>query len=105
MIDALAEFAAQQLHRVGKLDAQQPPDLGAVIQTLAQQFVSLMTTILTTIDSTVVVIARLVYVTILLLGVLLYFTHVERRLGKDLIKGGIVLAVLAEFIFPAISKL
>lgn len=82
-----------------------PPDIGSMIQSLAQQFTSLMTTVLTTIDSTVIQLARLAYVTVLLLGILLYFTHAERRLGKDLIKGGVVLAVLSEFVFPALIKL
>jgi len=86
-------------------DIQAPSDLGNVIQQLAQQFTSTMGAVLTTIDSTVIDIARLAYVTVLLLGILLYFTHVERRLGKDLIKGGVVLAVLSEFILPAISRI
>jgi hypothetical protein len=38
-------------------------------------------------------------------GLLLYFTHVNRRQGKDLVKGGVVLAVLSEFVFPGISRL
>jgi hypothetical protein len=39
-----------------------------------------------------------------MLGLLLYFTHVERRLGKDLIKGGVALAVLSEFVFPVLTR-
>jgi hypothetical protein len=105
MIDALVGAAVQELHVIGTLDAQQPTDLGTIIQQLAQQFTNLMTLLLTTIDSTVVAVARLAYVTVLLLGVLLYFTHADRRLGKDLIKGGIILAVLAEFIFPLIVRI
>lgn len=50
-------------------------------------------------------VTRLAYVSILLIGILLYFSHVERRLGKDLIKGGVVLAVLSEFVFPALIRL
>ncbi len=85
-------------------DVQAPPDLGNVVQQLAQQFTSVMSVVLSTVDSTVIQIARLAYVSVLLLGLLLYFTHVERRLGKDLIKGGVVLAVLSEFVFPAVVK-
>ena len=81
-----------------------PPGLGSIIQSLAQQFTSLMTTLLTTVDSTVIQLARLAYITVLLLGVLLYFTRAERRLGKDLIKGGVILAILAEFVFPLLIK-
>ncbi len=86
-------------------DIQPPAKMGDLIQQLAQQFTSIMTTALTTIDSTVVDLARLAYVTVLMVGVLLYFSHVERRLGKDLIKGGAALAILSEFVFPVITKL
>ena len=106
MIAALAALTVEHLSHVIGLDTpQSPPDWGAVAQQFAQQFTSLMTTILNTIDSTVVNIARLAYVTVLLLGVLLYFTRLERRLGKDLIKGGIVLAIISEVVIPAISRL
>lgn len=86
-------------------DIQPPPDMSTVIQQLAQQFTSMMSVVLTTVDSTVIDLARLAYVSVLMIGLLLYFTHVERRLGKDLIKGGVALAVLSEFVFPVISKL
>jgi hypothetical protein len=86
------------------LDVQTPPDVGTVIQNLAQQFTSIMSVVLTTVDTTVLALARLAYVSVLLIGLLLYFTHVEKRLGKDLIKGGVILAILSEFVFPAISK-
>ena len=105
MIGALAALTVEHLSHVVGLDTPQPPDWGAVVQQFAQQFTSLMTTILTTIDSTVVNVARVAYVTVLLLGVLLYFTRLERRLGKDLIKGGIVLAIISEVVVPAISRL
>ncbi len=86
-------------------DLQPSPDIGNVIQQLAQQFTSIMSTVLATVDSTVIELARLAYVSVLLVGILLYFTHFEKRLGKDLIKGGVVLALLSEFVFPAIIKL
>jgi hypothetical protein len=87
------------------LSVQSPPDFGSSIQQLAQQFTTVMTAILATVDSTVLDLARVAYVSVLLIGLLLYFTHLERRLGKDLIKGGVVLAVLSEFVFPLIVKL
>lgn len=80
------------------------PDYSSVISQWAQEFTSFATYLLTTVDSTVLSIARLAYVTVLLLGVLLYFTHIERRLGRDLIKGGIILAVLSELVFPMLFK-
>jgi hypothetical protein len=87
------------------VDIQPPPDMGNIVQQLAQQFMSIMSSALTTIDSTVVDLARIAYASVLMIGLLLYFTHVERRLGKDLIKGGVALAILSEFVFPVIVKL
>lgn len=72
---------------------------------MAQQFTAIMSVILSTLDSTIIDVARLAYISVLMVGLLLYYTHAERRLGKDLIKGGIVLAILAEFVFPALVKL
>lgn len=87
------------------LDASQPPDMGAVIQNLAQQFTSIASVLLTSVNSVVIDVSRLAYISVLLIGLLLYFTHVGRRLGKDLITGGVVLAVLSEFVFPWLNRL
>jgi hypothetical protein len=80
------------------------PDISSVIQQFAQQFGTVSAYLLTTINSAVIDVARLAYGSLLLLGLVLYYTHVERRLGKDLIKGGVVLALLIEFVFPYIVK-
>ncbi len=86
------------------LDIQPPPGADNMIQQFAQQFSSTVTALLSTVDSTVVDLSRVAYVSLLMVGLLLYFTHVEKRLGKDLIKGGVALAVLSEFAFPVLSK-
>jgi hypothetical protein len=83
---------------------QPPPDFGTTVQQMAQQFVAAMTALLTTINSTVIEISRLAYISVLLVGLLLWATHLDKRLGKDLIKGGVILAVLAEFIFPQLNR-
>jgi hypothetical protein len=82
-----------------------PPDFGSIIQQLASEFTSVATALLVAIDSAAIDLARVAYVTVILLGTLLYFTHLERRLGKDLVKGGVVLAVLSEIVFPQLFKL
>jgi hypothetical protein len=84
---------------------QPPPGAENLIQQFAQQFSSTATFLLTTIDATVMDVTRVAYVTLLMLGVLLYFTHVATRLGKDMIKGGVALAIIVEFVFPWLSKL
>jgi hypothetical protein len=86
------------------LDIQPPPGADNMIQQFAQQFSSTVSFLLSTVDSTVLDVSRIAYVTLLMLGLLLYFSHVERRLGKDLIKGGVALAVLSEFVFPILTK-
>lgn len=86
-------------------DIQPPPGADNLIQQLAQQFSSTMSTLLVTVDSTVMDLTRIAYVSLLMLGLLLYYTHVERRLGKDLIKGGVALAIISEFVFPWLVKL
>ena len=83
------------------LDIQPPP--GA--EDLVQQFTSAVTVLLATVDSTVVDLSRVAYVSLVMIGLLLYYTHIERRLGKDLIKGGVALAIISEFVFPVLTKL
>ena len=84
---------------------QPPPGAEHLIQQFAQQLSSTATFLLTTVDATVVDITRVAYVTILMLGVLLYFTHAAMKVGKDLIKGGILLAIFVEFVFPWLTRL
>lgn len=86
------------------LDIQPPVGTDNLVQQLAQQFTSTLTFLLTTVDSTVVDLARVAYVTLLLVGILLYYTHAAQRLGKDLIKGGVALAIVSEFVFPVLVK-
>ena len=87
------------------LDIQPPPGGENLIQQLAQQFTADVTLLLATIDSTVIDVSRVAYVSLLMIGLLLYYTHIERRLGKDLIKGGVALAIISEFVFPVLSRL
>lgn len=86
------------------LGIQPPPDFGTTVQQMAQQFVSVMTTVLMAINSTVIEVSRLAYISVILVGLLLWATHLDKRLGKDLVKGGVVLAVLSEVVFPQLNR-
>lgn len=86
-------------------NAPSPPDLATAIQQFASQFAAETAAVLTTINSAVVDIARVAYVTCLLVGILLYYAHLGRRLGKDLIYGGVALIVLTEYVVPTIAGL
>jgi hypothetical protein len=89
----------------GPLDTAQLPDFGGELQQLANQFTAEASQVLLTVDNTVIEITRVVYITILLIGVLLYFTRLNRRMGRELIIGGIILGALSEFVFPLISTI
>ncbi len=86
------------------LDTSQPPDFGTALQQLACEFTSDATQLMLVIDGAVIDISRLAYITVLLLGVFLYSTRLSRRFGKDLMVGGVLLAILSEFVFPLIAR-
>jgi hypothetical protein len=87
------------------MEVAQLPDFGGELQQLANQFTTEASQVLLTVDNTVIEITRVVYITILLIGVLLYFTRLNRRMGRELIIGGIILGALSEFVFPLISTI
>lgn len=86
------------------LEIQSSADLPTEIQQIAQQFAAVATRVLGTLNTTMIEISRVAYVSAVLIGLLLYSTHLERRLGRDLIRGGLVLAILSEIVFPLITK-
>ena len=88
---------------IAVLDAPPLPDFAAASQHFATQFAAATTAVLASVNSAIVDIARAAYITSLLVGVLLYFTHLSRRLGKDLIVGGVVLVVISEYLIPVVS--
>lgn len=87
------------------LDIQSLPGAENLMQQFAQQFTSALSLLLATVNSTVLDVSRIAYVSLVMVGLLLYYTHIERRLGKDLIKGGVALAILSEFVFPVLTRL
>jgi hypothetical protein len=64
-----------------------------------------MTFLLSIVDTTAIDLMRIAYVSLLVVGILLYYSHVAQRLGKDLIKGGIALAIISEFVVPWLVKI
>jgi|SRR5580700_2605439 hypothetical protein len=82
--------------------APAPSDLAGTLQQLASQFSAGATQVLVAIDGTVIDITRVAYITVLIIGVFLYFTRLNRHLGRDLIAGGIILAILSQYVFPVL---
>ena len=87
------------------LDAPQSPDLATALQQFAGQFATETAAVLSSVNAAALDIARVAYVTCLLVGVLLYFTHLGRRLGKDLIVGGALLVMISEYVIPSVTAL
>jgi hypothetical protein len=85
------------------LDAPKPPDLATAFQQFVGQFAAATIAVMASVNSAVVDIARAAYVTCLLVGVVLYFTRLGRRLGKDLMVGGVVLVVISEYLIPVVT--
>lgn len=103
MIEAIIPLVVSTL-LLAALDTPSPPAFGTELQQLASEFTTGANQLLATVDGTVLDITRAAYITVLLLGLFLYFTHLSRRFGRDLITGGIALAVLSEFVFPVLVK-
>jgi hypothetical protein len=87
------------------LDAPSPTNLGADIQQLTSHFATETAAALTSINAAAIDIARVAYITCLLVGILLYYTRLGRRVGKDLIYGGVALVVLTEYVMPTVTAL
>jgi predicted membrane-bound dolichyl-phosphate-mannose-protein mannosyltransferase len=86
-------------------DIQTPPGAENLIQQFEQQLMSTVSALLATVDSTVVDVSRVAYVSLAMICLLLYYTLIERRLGKNPIKGGVALAIISEFVFPVLTRL
>jgi hypothetical protein len=63
------------------------------------------TAVLLTLDTAEVDIGRAAVVFLVIAGVILWFTHVNKRIGKDLLVGGIILGVFVEFVVPFLMSL
>jgi len=85
-------------------DIQPSVDLPTRIEQIAKEFTAAATWIIGIVNTSMIQISRVAYISIVLIGVLLYSTHLAKRLGKDLIQGGLVLAILSEIIFPLITR-
>jgi hypothetical protein len=86
-------------------DATQPSDIASGVLQFAGRSATETVAALTSVDGAAIDIIRVAYLTCLLVGVLLYYTHLGKRLGKDLIVGGAALLVLTELVIPAIAGL
>lgn len=71
-----------------------------LFEDLSSKFVNLFEKIVTVLKGAILNISRIAYSLVAMVGVLLYFSRLNKRLGLDLIKGAIILALISEIIFP-----
>ena len=67
-----------------------------------QTFANDVSAVLYSIDNAVLDIGKAVFITLIILGVFLWFSRGDRRLGKELVTGGIIIAA---FIFIGVPLL
>jgi hypothetical protein len=71
-----------------------------LFENLSSKFVNLFEKVVIILKGAVLNIARIAYSLVGMVGVLLYFSRLNKRLGLDLIKGALILALISEIIFP-----
>ncbi len=85
------------------LDASSTTDAGNTIQQWVTQFSASSAQVLVAVTSGLATIAKVAWFTLLILGVLLYVTRLHKRLGRELFAGGVLLAILVQFVYPLIK--
>jgi uncharacterized membrane protein YuzA (DUF378 family) len=71
-----------------------------LFENFSSKFVNLFEKVVIILKGAVLNIARIAYSLVGMVGVLLYFSRLNKRLGLDLIKGALILALISEIIFP-----
>jgi 2-keto-4-pentenoate hydratase len=76
-----------------------------VIQSFANGFATNMSTVTLTIDNAAVDIGKAAVVFLVVAGALLWFTRVNKHLGKELLEGGIIIGLFIEFAVPMLMSI
>lgn len=99
---AIANFAS-----TAPLPLSPPPSnstgvsaLVPTIQGWVNSFAVNAAVVTSTMDNAALDIGKAAFVFLVIAGVLLWFSHVDRRLGKELFKGGVVIGLFIEFVVP-----
>lgn len=82
------------------LNGNGPQDIISMITAMIDQFVEGGTEVVLHIIYGLIKISRVVYILLIVLGIFLYFGHINRRMGKNFIIGGIVMALMFEYLIP-----
>ena len=82
-----------------------PQPLIPAMQGWVSSFATNATAFTTTLDKAVIDIAGAAVIFLVITGVFLWFSRINRRLGKDLLEGGILIGLFLEFGVPFLLSL
>jgi hypothetical protein len=85
---------------IGWLEGDGPQDIVGIITSMIDEFFSGGMKVAIHLISSLTKVARVTYILLVILGMFLYFTHLNMRLGKSLILGGGLMAFTFEYIVP-----
>jgi hypothetical protein len=75
------------------------------IQNFASGFATNMSLVTLTMDNAAVDIGKAAVVFLIIAGVILWFTRVNKHLGKELLEGGILIGLFIEFAVPILMSI
>jgi hypothetical protein len=76
-----------------------------MIQNFASGFATNMSVVTLTMDNAAIDVGKAAVVFLIIAGVLLWFSRVNRHLGKDLVEGGILIGLFIEFAVPVLMSI
>jgi hypothetical protein len=75
------------------------------IQGFATGFATDMTAVTLTMDNAALDIGKAAVIFLVIAGVLLWFSHVNKHLGKELVEGGVIIGLFIEFAVPVLMNI
>lgn len=75
------------------------------IQGFANTFAAGTASLIATLDGAAVDIGRAAFIFLIIAGVLLWFSRVNKHLGKELVEGGVIIALFIEFVVPILPTI
>jgi len=75
------------------------------IQNFASGFATNMTAVTLTMDNAAVDIGKAAVIFLVIAGAILWFTRVNKRMGKELVSGGILIGLFIEFVVPVLMSI
>jgi len=75
------------------------------IQNFASGFATNMSVVTLTMDNAAIDIGKAAVVFLVIAGVLLWFSRVNKHLGKELVEGGVIIGLFIEFAVPVLMSI